>query len=95
MSLIQIKQGGYGMMRIPEKIDLLIQVIEDVMKDKKSIVMRRKLEDMMHDVDEYFVDHPHLFESLKNDAEKSLYVGSKFIRLSAMLRLYNLKVKNG
>jgi len=42
-----------------------------------------KLENIMHDVDEYFVDHPHLFERLKNDAEKSLYVGSKFTKLSA------------
>ena len=53
-----------------------------------------KLEDMMHDIDEYFMDHPHLFESLKNDAEKPLYVGSKFTRLFAMLRLYNLKAEN-
>ena len=49
----------------------------------------------MHDADEYFVDHPHLFESLKNDAKKLLYVGSKFTRLSAVLRLNNLKMKNG
>ena len=49
----------------------------------------------MHDVDEYFLDHPYLFESLKNNAENFLYVGSKFTRLSAVLKLYNLKVKNG
>ena len=48
----------------------------------------------MHDVDEYFVDHLYLFESLKNDAKKPLYVGSKFTRLSAVLRLYNLKARN-
>jgi len=48
----------------------------------------------MHDADEYFVDHPHLFESVKNDAEKSLYVGSKFTKLYTELRLYNLKVGN-
>jgi len=53
-----------------------------------------KLEDMMYDVNEYFVDHPHLFESLRNDAEKPLYVGCKFTRLSAVLRLYNLKAGN-
>ena len=40
------------------------------------------------------MNHPHLFESLKNDAEKSLYVGSKFTKLSVVLRLYNLKAKN-
>ena len=54
-----------------------------------------KLEDMIHDIDEYIVDHPHLFESLKNNAKKLLYVGSKFTNLSAVLRLYNLKVENG
>ena len=50
---------------------------------------------MMHDVNEYFVDHPHLFESLKNDAEKPLYIGSKFTKLSAVQRLCNLKARNG
>ena len=49
----------------------------------------------MHGVDEYFVENSHLFESSKNDEEKLLYVGSKFTKLSAVLRLYNLKVKNG
>ena len=49
----------------------------------------------MHDVDEYFVDRPYLFESLKNDIEKLLYVGSKFTKLFAILRLYNLKARNG
>jgi len=50
---------------------------------------------MIHDIDEYIVDHPHLFESLKNNAKKLLYVSSKFTNLSAVLRLYNLKVENG
>ena len=29
-----------------------------------------KLEDMTHGVNEYFVDHPHLFASLKNNTKK-------------------------
>ena len=38
------------------------------------------------------MDHPHLIQSLKDDEEKLLYIGcSKFIKLSALLRLYNLK----
>jgi len=42
------------------------------------------------------MDHPKIFDSLKNDAETPLYVGCfKFTRLSALLRLYNLKVRNG
>jgi len=40
------------------------------------------------------MDRPNLIKSLKNDAEKSLYVGClKFTKLCAMLRLYNLKAK--
>lgn len=55
-----------------------------------------KLEDMMHDVEENFMDCPHLFERLKSDAEKPLYAScSKFTRLSVVLRLYNLKAGNG
>ena len=48
----------------------------------------------MYDVDEYFVDHSYLFESLQNNAEKLLYIGSKLTRLSAVLKIYNLKAKN-
>jgi len=33
-----------------------------------------ELEDMIHDIEEYFMDRQHLFKSLKDDAEKSLYV---------------------
>ena len=51
-----------------------------------------KLENMIHDVEEYFMDRSHLIESLKDDTEKSLDFGwSKFTKLSAVLRLYNLK----
>ena len=58
------------MMRIQEKIDHLIQVIENVIKGEKLIIMRVIiLEDIMHDVDEYFVDRPHLLKSLNNNAE--------------------------
>ena len=51
---------------------------------------------MVHDVEENFMAHPKILDSLNNDAQTSLYVGySKFTRLSALLRLYNLKAKNG
>ena len=53
-----------------------------------------QLEDI-YDVEENFTDHPYLFESLKNDSEKSLYDGcTTFTKLSALLRLYNLKTEN-
>jgi len=41
------------------------------------------------------MDRPNLIQSLKDNAKKLLYIGSKFTKLSAVLRLYNLKVRNG
>jgi len=38
----------------------------------------------------------HVFETMSTDLETSLYIGStKFMRLSAVLRLMNLKATNG
>jgi len=49
-----------------------------------------KLENMIYDVEENFMDRPKILDNLKNDAETLLYVGYfKFTRLSAVLRLYN------
>ena len=51
---------------------------------------------MIHDVEDHFMDRPHLIQSLKGNVEKLLYVGCyKFTKLCAVLRLYNLKVGNG
>ena len=50
----------------------------------------------MHDAEENYMDRPHVFENLKSDAEKPLYIGcSKYTKLAAVLRLYNLKAGNG
>jgi len=51
---------------------------------------------MFYDVEKNFTNRSHLFESLKNDSEKSLYDScTTFTKLSAVLKLYNLKVENG
>jgi len=51
---------------------------------------------MIQDVEKHFIDRPHFIQSLKDDAEKLPYVCcSKFTKLYAVLRLYNLKVENG
>ena len=48
-----------------------------------------KLEDMIHDIEEGFMDLSHLIQSLKDDAEKYLHIDcSKFTKLSAVLRMY-------
>ncbi len=51
---------------------------------------------MENAVEEDLRDCPQMFEKLVSDAEKLLYEGcTKFTRLSAMLKLYNLKSGNG
>ncbi|CAM8954575.1 unnamed protein product [Rhodiola kirilowii] len=52
--------------------------------------------DMVNNVAEDFVARPQVLESLRNDSELPLYEGcSKYTRLSATLKIFNLKAKNG
>ncbi|CAM8884147.1 unnamed protein product [Rhodiola kirilowii] len=52
--------------------------------------------EMVNNVANDFVDTPHVLESLRNDSELPLYEEcSKYTRLSATLKLFNLKAKNG
>jgi hypothetical protein len=54
------------------------------------------LEDMVDVVEHDFRDCPKMFERIKTDANTPLYEGcTKFIKLSAVLKLYNLKAGNG
>ncbi|XP_019189401.1 PREDICTED: uncharacterized protein LOC109183793 [Ipomoea nil] len=55
-----------------------------------------RIDEMMRDVQEDFSEMPHEFKSLFDNAEKRLFPGStKFTKLSGVLKLYNLKAKNG
>ncbi|XP_056697520.1 uncharacterized protein [Spinacia oleracea] len=55
-----------------------------------------RLEEMLHQVEEAFDEDPFTFESLLNDSEKPLYEGcTKYTRLSAIIRLYNVKASQG
>ncbi|KAL4575120.1 hypothetical protein LXL04_021961 [Taraxacum kok-saghyz] len=56
-----------------------------------------KLDDMLHDIEDEVPDKDHLkFQQLFDDAEKPLYVGcTKFTKLSAVLKLMNLKATHG
>ncbi|CAM8975547.1 unnamed protein product [Rhodiola kirilowii] len=52
--------------------------------------------DMVNNVADEFVARPQVLESLRNDSELPLYEGcSKYTRLSATLKIFNLKAKNG
>ncbi|XP_073225684.1 uncharacterized protein [Cicer arietinum] len=55
-----------------------------------------RVDEIAKAVEEDLRDCPKMFESLLSDAEKELYNGcTKFTRLSAILKLYNLKASNG
>src|ERR1051325_8806290 len=55
-----------------------------------------RVEEIAEALEEDLNDCPKVFERLVSDAEKPLYNGcTKFTRLSAVLKLYNLKVGNG
>ncbi|XP_019168110.1 PREDICTED: uncharacterized protein LOC109163850 [Ipomoea nil] len=55
-----------------------------------------RIDEMMRDVQEDFSEMPPEFKNLFDNAEKPLFPGStKFTKLSGVLKLYNLKAKNG
>ena len=68
-------------------------VVDFIMEDRRE---EDKLEDMIRDVGAEAFAQTHVYETLSTDSETPLYVGStKFTRLSAVLRLMNLKATNG
>nr|KYP76305.1 hypothetical protein KK1_020539 [Cajanus cajan] len=62
----------------------------------QEIDMDDRLEEMLRDVDPESFKRAHMYETICNDLEKPLYPNcTKFTRLSAILRLFNLKARNG
>ena len=52
--------------------------------------------DMIHAMKDEFMEDPILFKKLLEDAEKPLYPGcAKFTKLSALVKLYNVKARYG
>ncbi|CAM8937523.1 unnamed protein product [Rhodiola kirilowii] len=71
------------------------QPVESLPKDNDDWE-EDNLIDMANNVADEFVARSQVLESLRNDSELPLYKGcSKYTRLSATLKLFNLKVKNG
>jgi hypothetical protein len=55
-----------------------------------------RVDEMLDVVEEDLRDCPKMFERLVSDSEKPLYDGcSKFTRMSAVLKLYSIKARNG
>ncbi|XP_074266937.1 uncharacterized protein LOC141590230 [Silene latifolia] len=54
-----------------------------------------RLDEMLRSAQDKFDDNPETFETLLSDSEKPLYAGSKYTKLSSILRLYNIKAGHG
>uniref|UniRef100_A0A151UG77 Transposase-associated domain-containing protein n=2 Tax=Cajanus cajan TaxID=3821 RepID=A0A151UG77_CAJCA len=62
----------------------------------QGIDMDDRLEEMLRDVGLESFKHAQMYETMCNDLEKPLYPNcTKFTRLSGILRLFNLKARNG
>ncbi|XP_065850143.1 uncharacterized protein [Euphorbia lathyris] len=54
-----------------------------------------RIDEMMHDVEDHFTEHPHMYDNILRAAEKPLYPGcTRITKLSAILKLFNLKASN-
>jgi Transposase family tnp2/Transposase-associated domain len=59
-------------------------------------VESEQLDEIMNDIAADFVDIPEIFKNLGNDSNVPLFPGcTKFTKISAVFKLYNLKAKNG
>lgn len=68
----------------------------DVPEPEADIEVVDQMEDMIRDVGPESFFKAHVYQTLKSDAETPLYDGcSNFTRMSAVLRLVNLKAANG
>ena len=55
-----------------------------------------ELDELMHDVETEFVDIPDIFQNMSVDSKKPLFPNcTKYTKLSAIFKLFNLKTKNG
>jgi Transposase-associated domain len=85
-------------------LDLISDVREEVVVENVEINVQKfddqcindKLDEMMTDVEPNFVDTHGLFETLIMENDIPLFLGcTKFSKMTATFKLYNLKAKNG
>ncbi|XP_073153163.1 uncharacterized protein [Henckelia pumila] len=67
--------------------------INNLMKDEQKSFAKEPI-DMVHDAFDSYAENPNQFHKLLEDVDKPLYPGcTKFTKLSALVKLYNLKAK--
>ncbi|XP_052730448.1 uncharacterized protein LOC128195809 [Vigna angularis] len=79
-----------------ELIDMPSVSDSQVEIEEVDLEMGDRLEDMICDVGHDSFQRAHMYDSLCSDAEKPLYPEcTKYTRLSAVLKLFNVKARNG
>ncbi|XP_052731652.1 uncharacterized protein LOC128196086 isoform X4 [Vigna angularis] len=79
-----------------ELIDMPSVSDSQVEVEEVDLEMGDRLEDMICDVGHDSFQRAHMYDNLCSDAEKPLYPEcTKFTRLSAVLKLFNVKARNG
>ena len=76
-----------------DKVDSRASQSQRVEEDE---YMEDHLEDMFRDIGESSFKNAHIYDTLCSDKDTPLYKGcTSFTRLSVVLKLFNLKAKNG
>ena len=79
---------------VDENVELDDHVSENV--DDVNMDENVELDELMCDVEAEFIDIPNFFENMRADAKKPLFPNcTKYTKLSAVFKLFNLKAKNG
>ena len=76
--------------------DPVFENFDDVPDNENFENNNIELDELMHDVEGEFVDYPNIFENMSADSKKPLFPNcTKYTKLSAIFKLFNLKAKNG
>ena len=76
--------------------DDVFENFDDVPNMENNEMDDNELDELMHDVEAEFVDIPNFFTKMSVDSKKPLFPNcTKYTKLSAVFKLFNLKAKNG
>ena len=79
--------------------DQFFENVDDVpnmQTNEGEFVVNNELDELMRDVEPEFIDIPNFFQNMSADSRKPLFPNcTKYTKLSAVFKLFNLKAKNG
>ncbi|XP_052728168.1 uncharacterized protein LOC128195186 [Vigna angularis] len=79
-----------------ELVEVPIAHVSQTEAEEVDLVMEDGLEQMIRDVGDDVIARSHMYQTLCSDAKMPLYSGCiKYTKLSAILKLFNVKARNG